>query len=310
MIVMKKDFFFDSCGAGKIHACIWEPEQPTKAVVQIVHGIAEYAERYNDLANYLNTCGFLVVAEDHMGHGKSISEESKQGYFCGGWFSAVEDTYQLLKSTQKEYPNVPYILFGHSMGSFMVRTILQKHPDSGITGCIICGTGWMPDAVLSAGKAVSSLICKLSDETKPNKMLDKIVFGSYNNRVEKPRTASDWLSRDPAVVDAYVADPLCGFMASAGLLRDMLTGILYIQTPENIQKMKKDLPVYFIAGGDDPVGNYGDGVRLAAAKFKDAGMERVDCKIYPLCRHEIHNEINKEEVYQDTARWISNLIHL
>ena len=210
--------------------------------------------------------------------------------------------------TKAEYPDIPYILFGHSMGSFMTRTVLAKYPDCGIAGAVICGTGWMPTAVLKAGKALGDLLCKLKGEQHPSETLQKVMFGSYNQRVEHPRTAYDWLNRDAKAVDLYVADHLCGFTASAGLARDMLTGILYIQQPESLAAMSKDLPVFFIAGGDDPVGDYGKGVRQAAAAFRNAGMKHVSERIYPLCRHEILNEINKAEVYEDVYQWLQPLM--
>ena len=304
---MRTDFYYDSLGGGKIHACRWIPNGEIKAVVQIVHGIAEYAQRYDDFAQFLNSRGILVVAEDHMGHGKSICDATPQGCFAGGWHTAVKDTYRLLKNTMEEFSGVPFILFGHSMGSFMARTILARHPNSGISGAVICGTAWMPNAVIGAGKAVANLICKKDGEQNPSAFLQKMMFGSYNSKVEHPRTASDWLSRDSRIVDAYEADPLCGFVPSAGLVRDMMTGLQYIQDPKNLNAMKKDLPVYFIAGGDDPVGGYGAGVKRAAEEFKKHGMTQVDLKIYPLCRHEIHNEINKQEVYEDVASWIEKL---
>ena len=302
---MRTDHYFDSLGEGNIRYCKWLPEGEVKAVVQILHGIAEHVERYDDFANYLNSQGIAVVAEDHMGHGKSMVT---QGYFAGGWFTAVADSYRLLEMAQAEFPEVPFVLFGHSMGSFMVRTILAKYPDSGIAAAIICGTGWMPTAVLQAGKAMGSMICKLKGERNPSELLHGIMFGSYNQKVEHPRTPCDWLSRDEKVVDAYVSDPLCGFTESAGLARDMLTGILYIQQPENLAAMNKELPVFFIAGGDDPVGGYGTGVRQAAAAFRNAGMRHVSERIYPLCRHEILNEINKQEVYDDIAQWIGQFV--
>ena len=273
-------------------------------MIQILHGIAEYVERYDDFANYLNRLGYLVVADDHMGHGKSISKETTQGYFAGGWFAAVADSYRLLELTKEEFPDIPYVLFGHSMGSFMARTILAKYPDSGINAAVICGTGWMSPAVLQAGKAACQLICKTKGEKTADKKLNDLVFSGYNNRVEHPRTTHDWLSRDNRCVDAYVADPLCGFVPTAGLLRDMLTGILHIQKKQTLGAMDKKLPVFFIAGGDDPVGGYGKGVRMAAQAFRDAGMETVDERIYPLCRHEILNELNREEVWEDVAQWL------
>ena len=305
---MRQDIWYDSKGAGKIHACRWIPEGQPRAVVQILHGIAEFVERYDDFANFLNSKGILVVAEDHMGHGQSINGEGIQGYFHGGWFTAVEDSMQLLEDTRKEYPELPYILFGHSMGSFMARTILCKYPDCGLTAAVICGTGWQPAFALPGLIKVVEGICKVSGETKPNAKLQNLVFGSYNKKVEHPRTAFDWLSRDSKIVDEYIAHPLCGFIASAGLLRDMMKGIHYIEQPGNLDNMNPSLPVFFIAGGDDPVGPYGKGVHTCAEAFRKAGMEDVSVRIYPLCRHEILNEINRIQVYQDVLKWIEKYL--
>ena len=301
---MRTDFWYDSKGAGKIHACRWTPEGQPKAVVQIVHGIAEFVERYDDFANFLTDHDIAVVGEDHMGHGQSINGDGIQGYFHGGWFTAIEDTMQLMRDTMEAYPGVPYILFGHSMGSFMARTILCKYPASGIHAAIICGTGWQPSFALPALIKVVEGICKKTGETNPNEKLQGMVFGSYNKKVEHPRTPFDWLTRDAKIVDDYIAHPLCGFTASCGLLREMLKGIHYIQQKNNLAAMNKDLPVFFIAGGDDPVGPYGKGVQKCADTFVSVGMTDVKTKIYPLCRHEILNEINKEEVYEDVLRWI------
>ena len=301
---MRTDFWYDSCGAGKIHGCRWTPEEQPRAVVQIVHGIAEFVERYDAFAEFLTHNGFLVVAEDHMGHGGSIGEDGIRGYFHGGWFSAVDDTYRLLTDTRKAYPGIPYILFGHSMGSFMARTVLCKYPDSGINGAIICGTGWQPAFALPALIKVVEGICKKTGETLPNEKLQNMVFGGYNNKVEHIRTDFDWLTRDNRIVDAYIAHPLCGFTASCGLLRDMLTGISFIEQKQHLAAMRKDLPVFFIAGSEDPVGSYGKGVRQAAEAFRKAGMKDVALKLYPLCRHEILNEINREEIFGDILKWI------
>jgi len=305
---MVRDFYYPSCGAGNIRARYWEPEQKPLAIVQLVHGIAEHVERYDPFAAWLNDQGYLVVAQDHMGHGKTCNDSQPKGYFHGGWFSAAEDTYALLRSTMERFPKIPYILFGHSMGSFLVRTILAKYPNSGIAGCIICGTGWMPDIVLGAGKLVSSAVCKLGGEDKPSRLLQTMMFGSYNQRIEHHRTDFDWLTRDTRIVDAYISDPDCGFIASAGLVRDMMSGMRYNQKPATLARMDKSLPVFFIAGGEDPVGSCGDGVKIAVQKFKDSGMQNVSCKIYPLCRHEILNELNKEEVFRDIHNWLRNII--
>ena len=305
---MRTDFFFKSGSGARLHGCRWTPDSQVRAVLQIVHGIAEYVERYDGFANFLNRQGILVVAEDHMGHGKSISQECPQGYFAGGWQTAVDDTYRLTRDTMAEFRDVPFILFGHSMGSFMARTILAKYPDSGITAAVICGTGWQPAPVLAAGKAACALVCRAKGERAPSPLLQAMAFGTYNRKVEYPRTPYDWLSRDNSVVNAYKADPLCGFTPTAGLMRDMMEGIAYIQREENLARMGKALPVLFIAGGDDPVGSYGAGVRTAAEAFRKAGMERVDVRIYPLCRHELLNEINREEIMDDVSRWIDGVL--
>lgn len=305
---MRTDYFFDSCGTGQIHVCRWMPEQKPKAVLQIVHGIAEFAERYDDFANYLNSLGYVVIAEDHMGHGQSIGEKGIRGYFHGGWFSAVADTYRLMQDTKAEFPCLPYVLFGHSMGSFMARTILAKYPDSGIAAAIICGTGWQPRSALPALIKVVEAICKKTGEKNPSEQLQKLIFGSYNNKIADPRTPNDWLTRDDAVVDAYNAHPLCGFTPACGLLRDMMKGIYYIEQPKNLANMKKHLPVLLIAGQEDPVGSYGKGVERTAKEFKKAGMVNVCLKLYPDCRHEILNELNKQEVYAQISSWLAPYI--
>lgn len=305
---MREDFWYDSKGAGKIHGCRWTPKESPKAVVQIVHGIAEYVERYDEFAAYLNGLGFLVVAEDHMGHGQSVGENGIQGYFHGGWFTAVEDTMTLLRETQAAYPDIPYVLFGHSMGSFMARTILCKYPDSGISAAVICGTGWQPAALLPPVTRFIEAVCRKDGEDKPSAFLENLVFGSYNKRVEHPRTAYDWLSRDAKIVDAYIAHPMCGFTPTAGLLREMMKGLTYIEKPAHLEAMKKDLPVFFVAGGDDPVGSYGKGVRHTVSEFKKAGMTDVSCRIYPLCRHEILNEINRQEIFEDIGGWLAKKV--
>ena len=297
-------FSIPSNGVGRLHCCRWEPEGQPKAVLQIVHGIAEYIERYDEFARYLNDLGYVVVAEDHMGHGQSVGTDGTQGYFDGGWFTAVSDSYALLRKTKAEYPELPYVLFGHSMGSFMARTILEVYPDSGIAAAVICGTGWQPRGILPGAIGICQMACKRVGERNTSDTLQNLVFGGYNKRVEHPRTEYDWLTRDAKVVDAYIAHPSCGFTATTGLLRDLLTGIRFIEQRQNLAKMDKDLPVLFIAGGDDPVGNYGKGVTRAAEDFRKAGMKHVTKRLFPLGRHEILNEINRQEVYAFTAKWL------
>lgn len=305
---MRTDFWMDTHGKGQLHCISWAPKETPKAVVQIIHGIADYAERYGEFAEYLNRQGILVVAEDHMGHGQSISGGSKQGYFHGGWFAAVRDLCSLMQKTQQENPNVPYILFGHSMGSFLARTVLCYKPDSGVRAAVICGTCWQPRYLLPEVISICRLVCRKTGEENPNQKLQNVVFGGYNKRITSPKTPFDWISRAPEIVNAYYEDPLCGFTPACGLLRDMMIGLKYTEEPGNLTKMQKDLPVLFIGGGEDPVGLYGKSIPAAVKAFRKAGMKDVSSKVYPGARHEILNEINKNEVYQDVSGWILSKI--
>ena len=299
---MRKDGLYPSLGEGRIHYCLWEPEETPKAVVQIIHGMAETAERYAPFAEYLNSLGFLVAAEDHMGHG--LSRFSVPCYFKGGWMTVAKDSLGLTEILQKQYPSLPFAFLGHSMGSFLLRTILCGFPQVKCDAAVIMGTGWQSAFHLRAFKVVSDRVCRKTGEKNPSPLLDKLVTGSYNDRVEHRRTEFDWLCRDPRVVDAYIADPFCGNPITAGMYRDISRGLCFIENKENLLAMKKDLPVLFLSGTMDPVGNYEKGVRKTALAFKEAGMGDVEMKFYPLCRHEILNEINKQEVWEDLSRWL------
>lgn len=296
---MREEFWYASKGEGSIQAFRWKTEGQPRAVLQIVHGISEHVERYDIFANYMADQGFLVVGENHMGHGNS---GTLPGYFHGGWHTAVEDTRQLLEDTRKAYPNIPYILLGHSMGSFMVRTLLCKYPELPVRGVILSGTAWQPAFALPAIVKVMEAICKKTGETLPNEKLQNMVFGSYNARVERPRSPLDWICRDPKIVDDHPMNH--GFLPTAGLLRDMVTGIAFIEQSRHLAAMRKELPIFFIAGGDDPVGGYGKGIDTCISAFRKAGMNDIQKRIYPLCRHEILNEINKEEIFEDILQWI------
>lgn len=280
------------------------PNCEVKATVQIIHGIAEHCERYDEFCAFLCDNGFAVFVSDLRGHGKSVDKHL--GYFAdkNGWMTVVGDMHEIFEMTKNEYPDVPHVLFGHSMGSFLARTILFTYPDD-FDAAIICGTAQMPEIMVKAGYASASLISKFGAE-KPSKLLNNIAFGTYNNSFKPVRTQSDWLSRDTAVVNKYIADPLCGFIPSAGLFRDMMGGLKLIADKSNLQKMKKSVPVFFIAGDKDPVGENGVGVKKACDAFKEAGMHDVMLKLYPEARHEILNEINKYEVFDDILKWINN----
>ena len=184
---MRTEFEYTSQGAGTIHAYRWTPEGTPIAVLQLVHGIAEHMLRYDDFARYLNAHGVLVVAEDHMGHGKSTGSGADR-YFAGGWLSAVADTYELLRRTREEFPTLPYFILGHSMGSFMTRTLLFAYPDAGLRAALICGTGWQSGATLAAGRTLCALERLRVGETRPSGLLNNLMFGSFNRKFPDART--------------------------------------------------------------------------------------------------------------------------
>ena len=214
---------------------------------------------------------------------------------------------ELRSLVRKEYPDLPYVMFGHSMGSFLTRTYLIRFPDK-YDGAIISGTGHQPAPVAFAGYTMANLATKTGGPRKIGTMLNNVAFGSYCKEIKDLRTPFDWLSRDPATVDKYIADPLCGFVATNSLFRDMMSGIRFIINQKNIDKMNPDKPVYFMSGDKDPVGEYGKGVDKAYQAFCKAGLKNVTCRLYPDGRHEMLNEINKADVYNDILNWLKENI--
>lgn len=300
------DFTFLSCdGQTPIHVRRCEPEGTVRGVVQIAHGIAEYAARYDAFAAFLAEHGFLVVANDHLGHGQSLRSPEALGIFAarGGWELAVDDMHRLYAQIHGEFPDLPYFLFGHSMGSFLTRSYLIRYP-GGLRGAVLSGTGQQPLPLLAAGRLMSALEVRRHSPDYQSALLNRMAFGSYNKAFEPRRTDFDWLSRDEAQVDRYVADPLCGFIPSAQLLHDMMCGIRFNQRPDQLARMDRDLPVLFLSGALDPVGAAGKGVGKAFESFRKAGMRELSLKLYPGGRHEMLNEINRAEVFADVLAWL------
>ena len=305
-----QDFYFQSStGRTSIHALKCVPDSKPRAVVQIAHGIAEHIDRYRPFMEFLADNGFVVAGNDHLGHGKSIRVPEEQGFFAekDGWWRVVDDMDKLHDIMSNEYPELPYVLFGHSMGSFLTRTYLIKHPDK-YDGVILSGTGHQSPALVLGGNAAASVMAKLNGAMSDGAKLDLLAFGTYLNKIENPRTKFDWLSRDTEQVDKYIADPLCGFVGKIGLYRDMMQGIKFITDKKNIAQMNKEKPVYFMSGDGDPVGDYGKGVERAYKAFCDAGLHDVFMRLYPGGRHEMLNETNKEQVYQDILSWLNEKI--
>lgn len=300
------DFHFSSAnGSTNIHCRMWSPEGEPRAVVQIVHGVAEHIGRYHEFASFLTEHGFVAVGDDHLGHGLSVNNESELGWFAekDGWDLIIKDEKTLRDMMREKYPDVPLILLGHSMGSFMARTYIGYYPDD-FDLCILSGTGHTPGAVCRAGRMIARREIRRHGSKYRSATLQNMAFGSYLKGIENPIGPNDWICRDENVIRAYDADPLCGFGGTAELMYEMMVGLEKIGNNSHIMKMKKNLPILFISGEADPVGGWGKGVRTVFDRFKGIGMQDVTIRIYPEMRHEVLNEINKQEVWSDVLAWV------
>lgn len=304
--------FLSHDGTSTIKGLVWEPERTRgsrrvapRGVIQIVHGMVEHVGRYDEFARFLVEQGFVVCAADHIGHGKSVASADELGCLpVDGKETLIEDVHELRKTVTARYSRqTPYIMFGHSMGSFVTRAYLARHGED-VAAAVICGTGQQPLVLSKAGNALARFLAKTKGADYRSKLLDGMGVGAFAKQIENPRTPHDWVCTDPAVVDAYIADELCGAMFSVGgyaTLTD-LTG--EVVSPSCAAKVPKGLPVLFVAGAEDPVGACGKGVRAAADLLRRAGVRDVEVKLYEGMRHEILNELGRAQVYTEVVGWI------
>ncbi|MCL6428985.1 Monoacylglycerol lipase [Spiroplasma sp. JKS002669] len=286
----------------KLHMYQWKPKnlKNVKGVVQLVHGSAEHAKRYDDFANYLVENDYIVIADDHRGHGKTAQSKEDLGFFAeeDGWEKIIDDLYEVTSYIKKAYPNQPIVIFGHSMGSFMVRHYLIKY-GANIKAAVICGTAFHKKLLLKLSiKIAKHNQKKLGSKAKDQKIYN-LSYAKFGKRFkDEGKTGTEWLSTDKKVQKAFQDDPLSGQVFSTSAFKDMFTGLLFINNKKNIQKAPKDLPILLISGQDDPVGNFGKGVKKVYKLFKKHHTN-VNIKLYRNARHEILNEPIKTEVYQD-----------
>ena len=290
-----------------LHTYSWEPDGPAKAVVQIAHGMAEHAGRYDRFATALNAAGYAVYADDHRGHGQTNPVGSGHGYFADeqGFATVVEDLYSVSERIRADHPTLPLFLFGHSMGSFLARAYAAGHGDD-LAGLILSGTAGGQGLLGKAGAAIAALEIKVRGRTARSPLMDTLTFGQYNRAFSPTRTKFDWLSRDPKEVDAYVSDPLCGNVFTTGFFADLLVGLDNVNNKETIARVPTSLPIQLIAGSLDPVGAGGKGVLQVAEQYRAAGVEDVSLHLYIGARHEILNETNRDEVTADVITWLDS----
>lgn len=303
---MKNEFYYPSKDERtQIHAIEWIPEGEVRGVLQIAHGMVEFIDRYDRFASFMASQGFYVVGNDHLGHGKSVTDESQLGYFAkhNGNFCLLFDMQRLRRMTQKKYPDVPYFILGHSMGSFYVRQFIEK-VGKGLAGAIVMGTGYQPIATLDLAIGLTAAFQQARGGHFRSSIINNMALGSYNKKFEPGRTPNDWLTKDEEIVDAYVANPLNQFMFTVNGYYNLFRGMRYCQRQKNLNKIPKELPVLVVSGAEDPVGDFGKGPRLVAESYEKTGLTDVTLKLFPGDRHEILNELDKEDVDKYILQWM------
>lgn len=288
--------FPSTSGLCDVHFYIYTPKEP-KAVLMLSHGMCEYVERYEEFARFLCDNEIAFAGNDHIGHGNSIKDDGMLGYFGQerGYINMVRDLHKMKKVIDEKFPNIPHFLMGHSMGSFLARIYLSKYRDRW-DGAVIMGTAGGVFGSVPLRKVLDILERNRGDYYRPRMSLG--VFEMFNRRIDDRRTSNDWLSRDNKNVDKYIEDPKCNFMFTTSGYRDLLNALLCANSAPVIENTPTDIPLLFLSGSMDPIGQYGDGVRKAVMKYVDHGCD-VNIRIYRGARHELIFELNRDEVMRD-----------
>ena len=286
-----------------------EPEGRPKAVVHIVHGMAEHYKRYYPLAQYLCDQGFAVAGHDLIGHGPETAE-GELGYFgsSDGWQKLVDDLKTVHATLCGRWPNARQVMLGHSMGSFLAREYVIQAGHDKLDGLVLSGTGFTNSALCNTGLAIANVICAFGGMRKPSPFVDRIAFSGNNRTFKQARTKLDWLSRDIKEVDKYIADPYCGFVFTGEGYRDLFRGLKQLTKLDRLDKVPKSLDVLMISGEKDPVGGMDlSGMRAVAEQYRSAGLRDITIKTYADGRHEMFNEINRDEVRADLLAWLDRI---
>ncbi len=303
------EFKLKASDGTEIHVYEWLPDDNVKisGVFQISHGMAEHALRYEDFASFLVRNGFAVYAHDLRGHGKTAGDLENVGYITPkkGWDDFLSDFQEIRLLIKERHHDKPYYVFGHSMGSLIIRTFLLDSKNS-LNGAILSGTPENPGFIGSLGYLATKFLMLFNPHKTPSQFMDNLSFGAFNKPFKPTRTKFDWLSRDLAQVDKYVADPYCGGVFSVGFFHELLRGINYLSKQKTINKTSRELPVLIFSGEKDSVGNNGKSVAELFIRLKRSGLKDVTMKLYPDARHEMLNETNNKEVYQDILDWTKN----
>lgn len=302
-----KEFYFKGKEDLNIHVYKYTSENiKPKAVVQIAHGMSETAIRYKEFAQELTKNGYVVYINDHRGHGITAKTIDNIGYLAekDGFTCLVEDMNILTNIIKEENSHLPIYLFGHSMGSFVSQRYIMEYGDN-LAGLILSGSNGKHGKILKVAQLISKSEIKKHGRRHRSKKLDNLIFGGNNKGFKPSKTDFDWLSRDEKEVQKYIDDPFCGVLFTCGFFYDFIKGLQEVEDKENLKKVPLDLPIYIMSGDKDPVGKNGKGVLRLKDRYVNLGVKKVSCKLYEGGRHEMLNEINKEEVIKDIISWLN-----
>ncbi|MEI7884006.1 MAG: alpha/beta hydrolase [Clostridia bacterium] len=302
------ELFIETVDKKQQYICVWDNyEGALQGVIQIVHGMAEHAIRYDGFAKKLNAAGFIVYVADLRGHGKTRDASGEKLYFAKkqGWQLLIDDIHRVNQLIVERHPNTKLYLFGHSMGSFAVRTYICYYGEN-LSGVIISGTAGNPGFTGIIGKQLIKAKILLQGDRHISHMIDKLFFGDYSKLVGSHRTAYDWLSTMPEEVDKYILDPYCGAIGTLGFYKDLISGILAVNTDIAFSSIRQDLPMLLISGDSDPVGKMGLGVKEVYEKIINHGVCKAKLILYHGSRHELLNDKDRLQVTADIIQWLSN----
>jgi len=300
----ESEFTFRADDGESLFARRWLPAAPPRAIVQIVHGLTEHSARYARLAAALNDAGYGVYAADLRGHGPRAAAADR-GHFAdeGGWDKVVGDLWTLNLRIAADEPGTPIVLLGHSLGSFLGRSFIARHSDA-LAGVVLSGSSGRPPMIATFGRLIArEERLRLGRRGKSDPVF-QMWFGDFNKPFRPARTAFDWLSRDEKEVDAYVADPFCGFPFTTQLAIDVLDALPHATSPASLAAIRKDMPIYVFSGERDPVGA---NIKGLIGDLKAAGFTRLTTRLYPGARHETLNETNRDEVTRDLIAWLDGV---
>ncbi len=307
-MINTNEFYFTSAdGAARVYVKEWLPHEEPSAVLIVGHGLGEHMDRYGEFANYMAEYGVLVAGPDHLGHGRTADDPERLGFFAeeNGWQTMVDNLHILQDMEQEAHPGVPVFLMGQGMGALLVRCCTMDY-SGGLRGVILCGCGDQPETLIRTAQVLAAAEEKRFGPHHRSLAVEKLLFGPFNRKFAPNHTKFDWLSRDESVVDAFIYDPLSGFVPTVSAFRDLLRGMAKAQNRRNQAQVMPDLPMFILGGEMDPVGGGGRNVQKMVHALQDAGVRKLTVKLYADSRHDLLHEPNRGQVYADILTWLGN----